>query len=83
MCFQFDPGQVKIDEPVIIEIAGGNKILARWKAGKQRASADPIKIIFDRESFRLLDQRKAGFELRILTEEGKILQKRNIRLVTR
>ena len=83
MCFQFNPGQIRIDEPVIIEIARGDKILARWNAGGRSVVQGPIKIIFDAFSFRLLDQGTAGFMLRILSPEGKILETKPIRLVTR
>jgi hypothetical protein len=83
MCFQFNPGQISTNEPVIIEIARGDKILARWNAGGRSVVLGPIKITFDADSFRLLDQETAGFVLRILSPEGKVLETKPIRLVTR
>jgi hypothetical protein len=83
MCFRFNVAQIKINEPVIIEIARGAKVLARWNAGERKASLRQVKIIFDKESFGLLDKETAAFELRILSPQGKILKSKLIRLETR
>lgn len=85
MCFQIDPRELKFEpvdqEPVTIEIVRGRQVLARLgKFGRGLALPGLVRIVFDQESHGFLMKRRQGFELRIISAQGKIIHQQAIQL---
>jgi hypothetical protein len=85
MCFQIDPRELKFDpvdvEPVRIVIARGRHIFAKLgNFGRGLALPGPVRIRLDQQNHDFIMNRQPGFELRVISADGRILHQQAIQL---
>jgi hypothetical protein len=86
MCFQIDPRELKFDpmsvkEPITIVITRGRHIFAKLgKFGPKLALPGQVLVRLDEEQHKFIKNRRHGFELRVISADGKILHQQAVQL---
>lgn len=86
-CFKIDPVKLKINPefltgPVTVEIMQGNRLVAKLgKFSPGKAMPGPVQIKLTKEQKLAIKNRQAGYRLRILSADGRVLQENAVQLV--